>query len=190
MTGFLGQGSLYCNVSHRTNKISFFEGKVMFSSEHAIWKFADAGDKLDDWLPYAEDLVRKWSKQESREVEFRSTFEIILASYLLKDDLLPAPARVAFAEVMFGIIDEASSAKLKIKCLHIKPPKPGRKKNRAETSNRFREVKDLVQDGTAVSQAYKVVAEKHFKSPETIRRDCERFVKNMSKSKEAGEYKS
>ena len=162
----------------------------MFSSEHAIWKFADAGDKLDDWLPYAEDLVRKWSKQESREVEFRSTFEIILASYLLKDDLLPAPARVAFAEVMFEIIDEASSAKLKIKRLHIKPPKPGRKKNKAETLKRFCEVKDLIQDGTAVSQAYKVVAEKHFKSPETIRRDCERFVKKMSKSKEAGEYKS
>ncbi|MBC7618217.1 MAG: hypothetical protein H7293_04370 [Candidatus Saccharibacteria bacterium] len=100
----------------------------MFSSKHAIWKFAYAGDELDDWLPYAEDLVRKWSKQESREVEFRSTFEIILASYLLKDDLLPAPARVAFAEVMFEIINEASSAKLKIKCLHIEPPKPGRKK--------------------------------------------------------------
>ena len=162
----------------------------MFSSEHAIWKFAYAGDKLDDWLPYAEDLIWKWSKQESREVEFRSTFEIILASYLLKDDLLPAPARVAFAEVMFKIIDEVSSAKLKIKCLHIKPPKPGRKENRAETNQRFCEVKDLIQDGTAVSQAYKVVAKKHFKSPETIRRGYERIVKNMSKKKKAGQFKS
>ncbi|MBC7618038.1 MAG: hypothetical protein H7293_03435 [Candidatus Saccharibacteria bacterium] len=154
----------------------------MFSSAHEIWKFAFAGDELDDWLPFAEDLVRKWSKQDSREVEFGSTFEIVLASYLLKDDLLPTPAKAAFARVMLEIIDQASSAKLKIKCLHIEPPKPGRKENRAETFIRFREVKDLIQEGTAVSQAYKVVAEKHFKSPETIRRDYERIVKKMSKS--------
>jgi hypothetical protein len=31
----------------------------MFSSKHEIWKFALAGDELDDWLPYAEDLVNE-----------------------------------------------------------------------------------------------------------------------------------
>ena len=50
----------------------------MFSSKHAIWKFAYAGDELDDWLPYAEDLIRKWSSQNSDEVEFQTTFEIIV----------------------------------------------------------------------------------------------------------------
>ena len=162
----------------------------MFSTEHAIWKFAYAGDELDDWLPYAEDLIEKWANQNIGAVQFLSTFEIILASLLLEDDLLPAPARVAFAEVMIEIIVEARSAKLNIKCLRIEPSKPGRKENRAETFIRFREVKYLIQEGTAVSQAYKVVAEKHFKSPETIRRDYERLVKKMSKSKEAGAYKS
>ena len=55
----------------------------MFSSDHAIWKFADAGDELDDWLPYAEDLIQKWSTQNNNEVKFQTSFEIIIAAFLL-----------------------------------------------------------------------------------------------------------
>jgi len=51
----------------------------MFTSEHQIWKFAYAGDELDDWLPYAEDLIEKWSTEDA--VVFEDTFEIILASF-------------------------------------------------------------------------------------------------------------
>ena len=159
----------------------------MFSSEHAIWKFADAGDELDDWLPYAEDLVRKWSAQNSNEVKFSDTFDIILAAFLLEDDLLPASARAAFAKLMLETVDEAESNKLRIKSLDIYPPKPGRKRNRGESYFRFRELKALIQEGKTTTEAYKVVAEKHFKSPETIRRDYERLVKKMGKRKETGE---
>lgn len=162
----------------------------MFSSEHAIWRFANAGGELDDWLPYAEDLVRKWSTEKSRKVEFQNTLEIILASYLLKDDLLPAPARAALASVMLETIVQASLDKLEIKCLYIFPPKPGRKENRTATFIRFHEVKTLIQEGTSASKAFKVVAEKHFKSPETIRRDYERIVKMGREKKKTGEYKS
>lgn len=159
----------------------------MFSSEHAIWKFAYAGDELDDWLTYAEDLVRKWSTQNSDDVEFPGTFEIILAAFLLEDDLLPASARVAFAKVMLETINEATSNKLSIKSLHIQPPKPGRKKNPKETRFRFHEVKTLIQEGTSATEAYKVVAKKHFKSPDTIRRDFERIAKRLRKQKGDGE---
>ena len=58
----------------------------MFSPEHAIWRFVDSGDELDDWLPYAEDLIRKWAVQNREEIKF-DPFQIILAALLLKDDL-------------------------------------------------------------------------------------------------------
>lgn len=158
----------------------------MFSSKHAIWKFANAGDELDDFLPYAEDLVREWSVQDSKEVRFQGTFDIILAALLLEDDLLPVSARVAFSKLMLETIDEAGSNKLSIKCLHIHPPKPGRKENRTEAFIKFHEVRTLIQEGKTATEAYKVVAEKHFKSPNTIRRDYERMVKNARKRKETG----
>ncbi len=159
----------------------------MFSSQHAIWKFADAEDELDDWLPYAEDLIRKWSAQNKDEVGFQNTLEIIIASLLLEDDLLPASARAAFAKVMLEVIGEASINKLRLKCLHIHPPKPGRKKRRAETFIKFREVKTLIQEGKTATEAYDVVAARHFKSPDTIRRNYERIVKKSRERKETGE---
>lgn len=159
----------------------------MFSSKHEIWKFAYAGDELDDWLSYAEDLVLKWATQNSDEVQFETTFQIIIAAYLLKDDLLPASARTAFAEIMFAIINEADINKLRVECLHIQPPKPGRKEDRPETGNRLREVFSLIEEGTSATQAYKVVAENHFKSPDTIRREYERHFRKKRKRKETGE---
>ncbi len=119
----------------------------MFTSDHAIWKFADAGDELNDWLPYAEDLIRKWSTQSSDEVKFKSTFEIIIAAFLLQDDLLPASAKVAFAKVMLDAIDEAITKKLHFKSLLIHPPKPGRKENRTATYIKCKEVMKLIQGG-------------------------------------------
>lgn len=87
----------------------------MFSEEHAIWKFAKAGGELDDWLPHAEYLVQKWSTQTGDEVEFQSTWQIIIASFLLEDGLLPASARAAFAKVMLKTIVEAETNKLRVR---------------------------------------------------------------------------
>ena len=159
----------------------------MFSSKHAIWQFAYAGDELDDWLSYAEGLVRKWSVQNSNEIAFQNTFDIILAALLLKDDLLPDSARAALAEVMLNTISEAGINKFRIKCLHIEPPKPGRKKARSTTGHRLSEVYSLLKKGVSTTQAYKVVAEMHFKSPDTIRREYERHFSEERKRKEAGE---
>lgn len=158
----------------------------MFLSNHAIWKFANAGGELDDWLPYAEELIQQWSTKSYDEVKFQGTFEIIIAAFLLIDDLLPASAKAAFANVMLATIDEASNKKLRIKCLDITPPRSGRKENRTGTFIKFREVKALIQDGKTTTEAYKVVAEKYFKSPDTIRREYERIVKKQTKRKETG----
>lgn len=159
----------------------------MISSKHAIWKFAYANGETDDWLPYAEELVMEWADLKSVEVKFRSTFEIILAGYLLKDNLLPASARVAFSEVMLETINEASTNKLRIDCLHIEPPKPGRKQDRTKHFIQFHEVRSLIQEGKTATEAYKMVAEKHFKSSDTIRREFERANEKLRKRKVSGE---
>lgn len=160
----------------------------MFSPDHAIWRFAYAGDELDDWLPYAEELIQKWSQQSCNEVKFQNTFEIVLAAYLLKDDLLPASARIVFAETMLKTITEADLNKLRLKCLHIHPPEPGRKRNPVETFFRWHEVNDLIQNGKTATEAYYEVAEKHFKSPDTIRREYERISrKTRERKKNHGE---
>lgn len=158
----------------------------MFSSEHAIWKFARAGDELDDWLDHAEYLVNEWSIQNSDEVRFQNTFQIILAALLLEDDLLPTPARVAFAKVMLETISETQTNKLRVDCLHIHPPKPGRKEDRAGVFIKFHQVRKLIQEGMTATEAYKVVAEEHCKSPDTIRRDYERMIKKLRTRKQAG----
>lgn len=159
----------------------------MFSPEHAIWQFANAGDEIEDWLPYAEDLIRIWSTQNSDDVKFATTFEIILAAYLLKDGFLPESASTALGELVLKTIDEVHSKKLGIKCLMIYPPAAGRKKNRTQPFIRFHEVDDLIREGKTATEAYAIVAEKHFKSPDTIRRDYERIVAKMRKRKAAGE---
>lgn len=156
-------------------------GGMMFSSEHAIWKFAYAGDELDDWLPYAEDLVRKWSIQSKDEIKFDS-FQIILATLLLKDDLLPVAARAAFADAVWEAINEASEKMYTLKSLHISPPRAGMKKMPLETLGFImHSVYGIIRSGKTATQAYQEVAEKCCKSPDTIRRIYERKIKKSRK---------
>ncbi len=158
----------------------------MFSSEHAIWKFAYAGDELDDWLPYAEDLIRKWSVQNKNEVQFDS-FQIILAALLLKDGLLPASASAAFADAVWEAMNDAIEKKYTLKSLHIHPPKSGMKKmNLDRLGFIMHSVSGIIRSGKNATQAYQEVADKCFVSPDTIRRVYERQKK---KSQKRGEIK-
>lgn len=159
----------------------------MFSSNTAIWKYANSIDEFDDVFTEAEELILKWSRHIDSEVEFKSIGEIYFAALLLEDGLLPVPAKKAFAKVMRKAINEAYQNKLCIKSLYIHPPKPGRKNNQTASVNRCREVMRLINNGESATDAYKVVAEKHFKSPDTIRRDYERIVLKERKRKKAGE---
>lgn len=153
----------------------------MFSSEHQIWKFANYWDELNDWLPYAEDLVRIWADQSSNEIKFKSTFEITIASFLLMDDLLPLAAKKAFAKVTLDVMSEARKKKLTLKSLYIDPPPPGRKKDRASLFIRMHEVIQLIEEGRQKQEAYNLVATQYHKSPDTVRRDYERYIKRRRK---------
>ena len=154
---------------------------MIFSSVHEIWKFANGNGELDDLLPYAEDLVNKWANQSGDEIEFQSTFEIALASYFLMDDLLPKAAKKAFAKITIDVISEADDQKLTLKSLFIHPPPPGRKRDKISSFIRMREVIKLIKEGHKNQAAYELVATEHHKSPDTIRRDYERYIKRRQK---------
>lgn len=161
----------------------------MFEPVHKIWKAAFYAGESDDWLPYAEDLVRKWETQSCEEVKL-SGFDLAIASMLLEDDLLPASARVAFSRLMLEVVREAKDKKLTLKCLGIKTPKPGRKTtDLRETGYRLCKVYQLInEEGYSPSSAYEMIAKECFKSTETIRREYERAMKkrkelNAGKSK-------
>lgn len=149
----------------------------MFTPSHEIWKFAYACDEGDDWLPYAADLVREWTSQGEGEVKFKTTFEIVLASLLLMDDLLPPSARKVFARLTLETITEIADKKVAIECLHIAPPPPGRKEDRLARGHILMGVHHLLKAGLSKTDAYETVAAQHFKSPETIRRMYERATK-------------
>ncbi|WP_158675241.1 hypothetical protein [Thiohalobacter thiocyanaticus] len=149
----------------------------MFTPDHEIWKFAYAGDELDDWLPYAADLVATWTSQSQNEVKFKTTFEIILASLLLMDDLLPPSARKAFAVLTAETITEIENKKVVIECLHITPPPPGRKEDTHFRAQVLFAVQQLLKTGLSKTEAYEAIATKHHKSPDTIRRMYERALK-------------
>jgi len=154
---------------------------VIFSSGHEIWKYAYYHDKLDDWLPYAEDLIQNWSSKN--EVYFTSTFEITIASLLLLDDLLPLSARNACAMLLIATIKESAEKKYDIESLKLSPPSPGRKKiNIHQKGIILFAIRDCVKAGLSPTDAYRIVADKHFKSPDTIRRMYERAIKKQPKS--------
>lgn len=155
----------------------------MISSEHEIWKFADAGDELDDWLPYAEDLIEKWSGQDKSEVYFNGTFEIVLASLLLMDGLLPASARHAFARLTLDVIDEAEDKRCFLSSLGMRPPRPGRQEDLRAKGYRIHKVRELIKAGHKSTDAYDLVAKEVHKSPDTVRRDYERAMKKVKRNK-------
>lgn len=155
----------------------------MFSSEHMIWKWAYWWDELDDWLPYAEELVNKWANQVGEEVEFKSEFDIRVAAFLLMDDLLPLPARRAFGELMLDTMAEAKKKKLTLTTVGIRPPRPGRQKDRTAIFIRNMAVIELIEQGCSKQDAYELAAKQFHKSPDTLRRDYERYLKRRKRRK-------
>lgn len=146
----------------------------MFNPEHEISKIAHYFEEADNWLPYAEELVHKWAQMSPQDIQLKG-FDLTLAALLMKDDLLPFPARWAFGELMLKAIDEAKARKVTIKHLGVKAPRPGRKNEPLEAIGfRLRRVYQLLSEGKTKTEAYEIVAKEQFKSPDTIRRDYER----------------
>lgn len=167
-----------------TSHEQFAIKNLMFSSEHIIWKWANWWDELDDWLPYAENLVKEWASQNSDNVMFADEFQIRIASFLLVDDLLPLSAKKAYAYLVLDTMAETKKKKLSLETLHIHPPPPGRKKDGQATYHRNHAVNALLKEGHPKQDAYNLVAKQFHKSPDTIRRDYERLLRRHKKRKE------
>ena len=157
---------------------------AVISSEHEIWRIADAYGELDDWLPYAEDLIEEWAGQNENQVRFMNPFAIILASYLLMDDLLPASARKAFAKLVLDAFDQSKEAKGDLTIRKKHKARPGRKKDAMRANgSRLLKVKQLIKEGHKITDAYDLVAKELHKSPDTVRRDYERAIKKIKQNK-------
>ena len=147
----------------------------VFRPHHAIYKFADYYDELEDYLPYAESLIEWWSSCDSP-VNFTTTFDIQIAVLLLHDDLLPEPAIRGLGVCIWAAIGEARDKRYSIEALQITPPPPGRKRDDSMLSYCWG-VRELLEEGASKTKAYAAIAEKHSKSPDTIRRAFERAEK-------------
>lgn len=161
----------------------------MFTPEHEISKIAFYFGESDDWLPYAEELVHKWAHMEPHDIRL-SGFDLSIAAVLLKDDLLPSPARWALGELMLKVQTEAKARKLTIECLGIKAPRPGRKNEPREVLGfRLKRVHQLLKEGKTKTEAYEITAKEQFKSPDTIRREYERHVLTKKNRRITGKIK-
>lgn len=153
----------------------------MFSPSHLIYQFAEYHDEVDDYLPYAEGLIEHWSNSDTP-VKFQDAFEIKIACLLLHDGLLPQAAVFGLSHAFIEAMTEASDKRLRIEALRISPPPAGRKRDNSQT-HYFWAVRDLLKQGVTKSEAYSIVAERHSKSVDTIRRVVERAEKSIRDKK-------
>ena len=80
-------------------------------------------------------------------------------------------------------MSEARDKRLRIEALKIELPPAGRKRDDSK-AHYFWTVQDLLKQGVTKREAYSIVAERYFKSPDTIRRVVERTEKAI-RDKEA-----
>ena len=160
---------------------------MVFNHNQEIVKAAFASGKPDDWLDKAEELIEEWASCSEDEVQFHTTSDITIASLLLVDDLLPPPARKAFARLTLETIRETTHKKVAVECLRIKPPSPGRKDNEAQRLHIKIRVMNLVRSGLSKTEAYEIVAAELCKAPDTIRRAWERPLRVPKTSDTGGE---
>lgn len=159
-----------------------------------IYKFAYYHDELDEWLSFAEELIERWESmtfdhKKSDEAEYLKSFftipfEFRLATFMLMDNFLPESARIAYG---YSILDAQLFLKDKnVICpsLHIEAKPKGRKRNHKEKLARGRLVIELIKEDKPLKEVYETVAEKFNKSPETIRREYERWYAKNGKSYE------
>jgi len=158
------------------------KGRV-FNSEHEIWKYANySHDGLDHTLDCVLEKIGEWEIRNPQlgEPFFTSKYEILIASLLLHDDLLPDAAIRAFSKLMLDTIIEANDKKIKLQSLYVSPPKRGRKSSGSLLYRRFETHRLIHKEGRSTSKAYKKIADKHCVSVDAIRRDYERNIKKRA----------
>lgn len=154
---------------------------AIFKEGMQIWKIAFNQPDADDFLSFAEDRLKAWQQAEDS-IEFKDPDEIAIACLLLEDDLLPDKAAKALAGTMLNTLHECREKRLTIESLKIQPPRSGRKENRAGKGHILLSTSKLIKQGIPKQQAYDIVANQFYKSPDTVRRIYERAIKSRAKS--------
>ena len=150
-----------------------------FKSHHKVWNVGWYYDDVDDYLSYVNICLEKWvqNKYDHEIPFFEDKYEIQVASLLLYDNLLPTEARKAFSMLAITAMKEISDTKQQSNVFHIKKPAKGRKKDEFLERQLLSGVAKLIKAGTLKTEAYKIVAQENNKSPDTVRRRYERFMK-------------
>lgn len=147
----------------------------MLNSTHLIWQVAERESLLEEWIPYAEQLIQKWST--SPVFEFSSQEEVQIALLLLADNLLPPFAQRKLALNTLDAIGEAYEKKYTLHYLKIQPPEAGRHKDTRTLWVITSAVHAALKKGLSRSEAYEQVCKQHKKSFDTVRRIYERNEK-------------
>jgi hypothetical protein len=147
----------------------------------------------DDYYTIIEECFYRWSEMDFNlpdkkgEISaylksfFRCADEFFTASLLLIDDQLPEAAAKAYAySVMYG--RDELQGRITSTYLSLEKQKVGRKKNEIDHF-RIQSVIKLLLDGEPLSDAYSIAAEEYHVSTDTIRRQFERWKKDIKKYK-------
>mgnify|MGYP005816104755 CR=1 FL=1 len=147
----------------------------MAEIDREFWKVAawvadlEESSRTEHWLEH-------WQTASPDEIEFESTDQIYYAASLLRDGQLPAAASSALGSLMHQVISEAHANRVKIESLHIVPIK-GRPEDKIWKASIVYRVSRMLFNGHSAEEAYELVAQHSYRSPETIRRLCERAAK-------------
>lgn len=165
--------------------------------ENPILKFADTynyyRDKSDEGQAWAERVLTKLTHAETLE-DLRSFTpgDWYICALLLQSNL-PVPRRI-IGQLIEKLVTELTETKIDVPALGIKKPRRGRPASsmdrRRYLFHLMHEVRTLTTDqGMTVSAAYEAIAERRHKSPDTIRRDYERFMADRKSRMKQSERK-
>jgi hypothetical protein len=155
---------------------------TIFKEDMMIWQYGDYQNDIHEYLAYVEGLLDEWNElQIDLDVYlsepssfFRSEFEFKVATFLLHDGLLPHKIQKIMAYAIMNSRLDLESRNIKFDILKVsKKAKVGRPKDKSLLT-RDSEVLYFLELGLSKTEAYKQVASKHFKSPDTIRRGFEK----------------
>ncbi len=162
-----------------------------FTHDTMTFKFAYQNNEIEDWLTFANDLIERresmsFDIKQSDKIDYLKTFftqpfEFRLATFMLMNRLLPDSARQAYG---FCIIKSQFILKdKKVVCpsLFVNGQTKGRKGIHKEKLNRNRIVIEMIKQGKPLKEVCELVADKYNKSPDTIRREHERWYQANGK---------
>ena len=173
------------------------EGAAPLQFSNPILNFADTynylRDKNDAGEGWAEHVLTKLTHAEALEDLRTFTPGDWYVCALLLQSNLPVPRRV-IGQLIEKLVTELTESKIDVPSLGIKKPRRGRPASsmdrRRYLFHLMREVRTLTTDqGMTASAAYEAIAERRHTSPDTIRRDYERFMADRKSRMKQSERK-